>query len=62
MEVVFMRGVDPDTTAGIRNTEKVSRNGGIISCVAVRCEKIKFSIRFTEVHCFFINGKNKIGS
>ena len=41
-------------------------NGGImwnyISCVAVRCEKIKFSIRFTEVHCFFINGKNKIGS
>ena len=62
MEVLFMHCVDTDSTLGICNTEKVSRNGGIISCVAVRCEKIKFSIRFTEVHCFFINGKNKIGS
>ena len=25
MEVVYMRGVDPDSTVGIRNTEKVSR-------------------------------------
>ena len=43
LEVVYMRGVDPDSTVGILNTEKVSRElDHVWNYVEFRCEKIRF--------------------